>query len=81
MGRIGIFVCHCGRNIAHTVDIEKVVEELKDDDDGLNRIEMAFRAYDPCLACATHSLPGKMPLEVNIYDSKRRLVKTLKRSI
>lgn len=34
----------------------------------LNRIEMAFRAYDPCLACATHSLPGQMPLEVTIYE-------------
>ncbi|PWB74518.1 Ni/Fe hydrogenase subunit alpha, partial [candidate division GN15 bacterium] len=28
----------------------------------LNRIEMAFRAYDPCFGCATHSLPGQMPL-------------------
>jgi len=36
----------------------------------LNMVEMAFRAYDPCLACATHSLPGQMPLEVVIYDSR-----------
>ena len=35
----------------------------------LNLVEMAFRAYDPCLSCATHSLPGKMPLEVVVYDS------------
>ncbi len=35
----------------------------------LNRIEMAFRAYDPCLSCATHSLPGQMPLEVIIRDA------------
>jgi F420-non-reducing hydrogenase large subunit len=28
----------------------------------LNRVEMAFRAYDPCLGCATHTLPGSMPL-------------------
>jgi len=32
----------------------------------LNMVEMAFRAYDPCFGCATHSLPGQMPLEVNI---------------
>jgi len=32
----------------------------------LNRIEMAFRAYDPCFACATHSLPGAMPLIVRV---------------
>jgi len=45
----------------------------------LNMIEMAFRAYDPCHACATHSLPGRMPLEVNVYDSNGDLVKRLKR--
>jgi len=33
----------------------------------LNMIEMAFRAFDPCYSCATHSLPGKMPLHVTIY--------------
>ncbi len=43
----------------------------------LNRIEMAFRSYDPCLSCATHSLPGRMPLEVSIYDSKGNLVERL----
>jgi F420-non-reducing hydrogenase large subunit len=35
----------------------------------LNRIEMAFRAYDPCFGCATHSLPGEMPLEVTIRSA------------
>jgi F420-non-reducing hydrogenase large subunit len=35
----------------------------------LNMVEMAFRAYDPCFGCATHSLPGKMPLEVTIRDA------------
>jgi len=33
----------------------------------LNRIEVAIRAYDPCLSCATHAL-GKMPLIVTLYD-------------
>jgi len=33
----------------------------------LNMIEMAFRAFDPCYSCATHYLPGKMPLQVDIY--------------
>ncbi|MEX8516943.1 MAG: Ni/Fe hydrogenase subunit alpha [Leptothrix sp. (in: b-proteobacteria)] len=31
----------------------------------LNRIEVAIRAYDPCLSCATHAI-GQMPLEVNL---------------
>jgi F420-non-reducing hydrogenase large subunit len=47
----------------------------------LNMVEMAFRAYDPCFACATHSLPGGMPLEVKIYDNNRRLLKTLKQNL
>jgi F420-non-reducing hydrogenase large subunit len=40
----------------------------------LNMVEMAFRAYDPCLACATHSLPGSVPLAVSIYDVHGNLV-------
>jgi F420-non-reducing hydrogenase large subunit len=43
----------------------------------LNKIEMAFRAYDPCLGCATHSLPGHLPLRVNIYDPQRNLARQL----
>ena len=46
----------------------------------LNMVEMAFRAYDPCHACATHSLPGRMPLEVNVYDSNGGLVRRFCRS-
>lgn len=45
----------------------------------LNMVEMAFRAYDPCLACATHSLPGKMPLEIKIRNREGRVIKTLMR--
>jgi F420-non-reducing hydrogenase large subunit len=45
----------------------------------LNKVEMAFRAYDPCLACATHSLPGQMPLIVSIRDSRGQLVEELRR--
>jgi len=45
----------------------------------LNRIEMAFRAYDPCFACATHSLPGQMPLIVSIYDAQGKVVEQLRR--
>jgi F420-non-reducing hydrogenase large subunit len=45
----------------------------------LNRVEMAFRAYDPCIACATHSLPGQMPLEVIVYDARGEVVDRLRR--
>jgi NAD-reducing hydrogenase large subunit len=36
----------------------------------LNHIEVAIRAFDPCLSCATHAL-GKMPLEVSLSDAAR----------
>ena len=45
----------------------------------LNKIEMAFRAYDPCFACATHFAVGAMPLEVQIYNDQRKLLKTIRR--
>ena len=35
----------------------------------LNQVEMAFRSYDPCMSCATHSLPGQMPLEIVIRNA------------
>lgn len=35
----------------------------------LNMIEMAFRAYDPCFGCATHSLPGRLPIEVRLHQA------------
>ena len=44
----------------------------------LNMVEMAFRAYDPCFGCATHSIPGKMPLEVTIRDAEGEPVEVLK---
>jgi F420-non-reducing hydrogenase large subunit len=56
-----------------------VIKKGNVDNGILNMVEMAFRAYDPCFACATHTLPGGMPLEVNIYDHKKNLYKTFKR--
>lgn len=44
----------------------------------LNRVEMAFRSYDPCFGCATHSLPGQMPLEVNIRNADGETVEVLR---
>jgi len=44
----------------------------------LNMVEMAFRAYDPCFGCATHSLPGQMPLEITIRDVNGNPVEVLK---
>jgi len=43
----------------------------------LNMVEMAFRAYDPCFGCATHSLPGQMPLEVVLHDPEGGVIERL----
>ncbi|MDI6916421.1 MAG: Ni/Fe hydrogenase subunit alpha [Thermoplasmatales archaeon] len=56
-----------------------VIKKGKINDGLLNMVEMAFRAYDPCFACATHTLPGGMPLEVSIYDSNKKLYRSIKR--
>lgn len=45
----------------------------------LNTVEMAFRAYDPCFGCATHTLPGQMPLVVNIRNKDGEIIQEIKR--
>jgi len=49
---------------------EGVIRKGKKITEGLlNRIELAWRAYDPCMGCATHALPGELPLEITVYDA------------
>ncbi|HZW23965.1 MAG TPA: Ni/Fe hydrogenase subunit alpha [Gallionella sp.] len=55
------------------LDGKKLTEGL------LNHIEVAIRAFDPCLSCATHAL-GKMPLEVELLDASGERVDVLARS-
>jgi F420-non-reducing hydrogenase large subunit len=43
----------------------------------LNMVEMAFRAYDPCLGCATHA-DGRMALEVTLRDASGQVVEVLR---
>jgi F420-non-reducing hydrogenase large subunit len=61
-------------------DAAKGLIKNGDVNDGLlNKVEMAFRAYDPCFACATHAMPGTMPLIANIYDKNENLLRSMKR--
>lgn len=39
----------------------------------MNSVEVAIRAYDPCLSCATHAL-GKMPLEITLVDQDNNII-------
>ena len=76
-----VATAHNGARIAMGVDkaAKGLIHGGKVNDGLLNMIEMAFRAYDPCNACATHSLPGEMPLLVNIRDKNGNLIDVLKR--
>jgi len=67
--------------IAMSVDksARNLIRAGKVDQGILNRVEMAFRAYDPCHGCATHALPGEMPLLVRIYDGQHNLVQEIRR--
>jgi F420-non-reducing hydrogenase large subunit len=60
------------------MSVEKAAKGMikggKVNDGLLNMVEMAFRAYDPCLSCATHSLPGQMPLVARIHDSSGAVI-------
>jgi NAD-reducing hydrogenase large subunit len=61
-------------NIAVRCVADSMISGQKEITEGmLNAVEVAIRAYDPCLSCATHAL-GKMPLEVSLYDSKNNLI-------
>jgi F420-non-reducing hydrogenase large subunit len=56
---------------------QALIKPGKEPDQGLlNMVEMAFRSFDPCYSCATHSL-GKMPLEALIYKNGE-LFRTIK---
>jgi NAD-reducing hydrogenase large subunit len=46
---------------------QKITEPL------LNLVEVAIRAYDPCLSCATHAI-GKMPMKVKLVDAEGKTV-------
>jgi F420-non-reducing hydrogenase large subunit len=67
--------------IAMSVDkaAKGLISKGKVNDGLLNMVEMAFRAYDPCFGCATHALPGELPLIARIYDPARQLVQEIRR--
>ncbi len=70
---VNLIVATLNNSAAINMSVEKAAKALiknnKVDDGLLNMVEMAFRAYDPCLSCATHNLPGKMPLEIRFINN------------
>nr|NQU93715.1 Ni/Fe hydrogenase subunit alpha [Bacteroidota bacterium] len=82
--KVNIIVGTTNNNAAICMSLKKAAQGLikkgEEVTDGiLNMIEMAFRAYDPCFSCATHHLPGEMPMKVLIRDSDGKLIQTIQR--
>jgi F420-non-reducing hydrogenase large subunit len=82
--KANIIVGTTNNNAAICMSLKKAAQGLikKNEEvtDGiLNMIEMAFRAYDPCFSCATHRLPGDMPMMVNIRNQHGEIIQTLHR--
>ena len=82
--KANIIVGTTNNNAAISMSIKKAAQGLINKDtevtDGiLNMIEMAFRAYDPCFSCATHSLPGDMPMIVEVKDITGKTIKKIRR--
>ncbi|HRY33692.1 MAG TPA: Ni/Fe hydrogenase subunit alpha [Bacteroidales bacterium] len=84
--RANIIVGTTNNNAAICMSIKKAAQGyirkgVTVDEGILNRIEMAFRAYDPCFSCATHSLPGNMPMIVNLRSSSGELLRQIRRDL
>ena len=81
--KANLIVATQGNSARMAMGVEKsakgLIHQGKADDGLLNMIEMAFRAYDPCHGCATHSLPGQMPLIVSIRDASGQVVQEIRR--
>ena len=81
--KANLIVATQGNSARMAMGVEKSAKGLihggKADDGLLNMVEMAFRAYDPCHGCATHSLPGEMPLHISIRDAAGQVVQELTR--
>ena len=78
--RANLIVSTTHNNQAMNESIRSVAEQYLDGhkltEPLLNQVEVAVRAYDPCLSCATHAL-GQMPLEISLLDSAGQLVDKL----
>ncbi|MCL7400975.1 MAG: Ni/Fe hydrogenase subunit alpha [Thaumarchaeota archaeon] len=66
--RIALSVDKAARNLVKAGQIEQGI---------LNMVEMAFRSYDPCHACGTHSLPGGLSVKFYLYDTNGQLLRVV----
>jgi F420-non-reducing hydrogenase large subunit len=78
---VNLVVGTTNNNAPINLDVAKAAKALIKDwqiSNGLlNMVEMAYRAYDPCNSCATHTLPGQMPMQAIIRKADGSVYKTL----
>ncbi len=84
--KVNLIVGTTNNNAAINLSVKKAAEGLikggKVISEGLlNQVEMAFRAYDPCMACATHTLPGQLPMELQLRDSDGEVLACYKQNV
>ncbi|NOQ22315.1 MAG: Ni/Fe hydrogenase subunit alpha [Candidatus Aegiribacteria sp.] len=82
--KVNLIVGTTNNNAAICMSLKKAAQTvIKNGNIGqglLNLVEMGFRAYDPCLGCATHSLPGSMPLIISIHDCEGEILEQIRRN-
>jgi F420-non-reducing hydrogenase large subunit len=81
---VNLIVATCQNNSAINLSVRQAAQTLikggKYDQGTLNTVEMAIRAYDPCLSCATHKLDGTLPVKMDIVGPDGKLIETLTNS-
>jgi len=78
---VNLLVATCQNNSAINLSVKQAAKTLIKDgnyDQGtLNTVEMAIRAYDPCLSCATHRMDGTLPVKIDILAPNGEVIDTL----
>ena len=78
---VNLIVGTTHNNAAINMSVKRAAQDLIKDgkyDQGLlNQVEMAIRAYDPCLSCATHELDGRIPVKISIVNAAGEAVATV----
>ena len=82
--KASLIVSTTNNNQAMNESIRKVANQYLDGnrltEALLNQVEVAIRAYDPCLSCATHAI-GKMPMQLNLLNEKNELIDRLEKRV
>ncbi|MFQ5421623.1 MAG: Ni/Fe hydrogenase subunit alpha, partial [Anaerolineae bacterium] len=78
---VNLIVATCQNNSAINLSVKQAAQLLikngEYDQGTLNTVEMAIRAYDPCLSCSTHRMDGRLPVKLDIVGPDGELIETL----